>query len=109
MIRLAEDKRRSREHVSSTTSRSRLSVTSDPKHGLPLELRGHRDLSPGQSLGLILLKSPDNTVALQLRYDRFDYPVKPERAEMFAAIRRRISTVTGEAPLPAMPGCSATG
>ncbi|WP_432052436.1 hypothetical protein [Streptomyces xiamenensis] len=55
------------------------------------------------------MKSPDNTVALQLRYDRFDYPVKPERAEMFAAIRRRISTVTGEAPLPAMPGCSATG
>ncbi|MFJ8855723.1 hypothetical protein [Streptomyces sp. NPDC102437] len=81
----------------------------DPEHGLPLELRGHRDLAPGKSLGLILLKSPDNTATLQLRYDRFDYPVKPERAEMFAAIRRRISTVTGEAPLPAMPGCSATG
>ncbi|MDX3206651.1 hypothetical protein [Streptomyces scabiei] len=81
----------------------------DPEHGLPLELRGHRDLTPGKSLGLILLKSPDNTATLQLRYDRFDYPVKPERAEMFAAIRRRISTVTGEAPLPAMPDCSATG
>jgi hypothetical protein len=81
----------------------------DPEHGLPLELRGHRDLTPGGSLGLILLKSRDNTATLQLRYDRFDYTVKPERAEVFAAIRRRISTVTGEAPLPAMPGCSATG
>lgn len=80
-----------------------------PGHGLPLELRGHRDLTPGKSLGLILLKSPDNTATLQLRYDRFDYLVKPERAEVFAAIRRRISTVTGEAPLPAMLGCSATG
>jgi hypothetical protein len=78
-------------------------------HGLPLELRGHRDLTPGTSVGLILLKSPDNTAILQLRYDRFAYPVKPERAETFAAIRRRISIVTGEAPLPAMPGCSATG
>ncbi len=81
----------------------------DPEHGLPLELRGHRDLTPGGSLGLILLKSPDGTATLQLRYDRFDYPVKPERAEMFAAIRRRISTVTGDAVLPMMPGCSATG
>ncbi|RSS84994.1 hypothetical protein EF919_38315, partial [Streptomyces sp. WAC02707] len=81
----------------------------DPEHGLPLELRGHRDLIPGKGLGLILLRSPDNTATLQLRYDRFDYPVKPERAEMFAAIRRRISAVTGEAQLPAMHGCSATG
>ncbi|MFF5393172.1 hypothetical protein ACFY5H_33460 [Streptomyces sp. NPDC013012] len=81
----------------------------DPEHGLPLKLRGHRDLIPGKGLGLILLRSPDNTATLQLRYDRFDYPVKPERAEMFAAIRRRISAVTGEAQLPAMPGCSATG
>ncbi|WP_327740427.1 hypothetical protein OG749_45925 (plasmid) [Streptomyces nojiriensis] len=81
----------------------------DPEHGLPLELRGHRDLTPGESLGLVLLKSPDNTATLQLRYDRIDYPIKEERAEMFAAIRRRISALTGEAPLPAMPGCSATG
>lgn len=72
----------------------------DPEHGLPLELRGHRDLTPGESLGLVLLKSPDNTATLQLRYDRIDYPIKEERAEMFAAIRRRISALTGEAPLP---------
>ncbi|MFE2271434.1 hypothetical protein ACFXB4_19575 [Streptomyces lavendulae] len=81
----------------------------DPEHGLPLELRGHRDLAPGESLGLVLLKSPDHTATLQLRYDRFDYPIREDRAEMFAAIRRRISAVTGDAPLPAMPGCSATG
>ncbi|MET8747839.1 hypothetical protein [Streptomyces sp. NPDC004728] len=30
-----------------------------PEHGLPLELRGHRDLTPDESLGLVLLKSPD--------------------------------------------------
>ncbi|MFJ9078175.1 hypothetical protein ACIRO3_23505 [Streptomyces sp. NPDC102278] len=80
-----------------------------PEHGLPLELRGHRDLTPGESLGLVLLKSPDHTATLQLRYDRFDYPIREDRAAMFAAIRRRISAVSGEASLPAMPGCSATG
>ncbi|WP_329046723.1 hypothetical protein [Streptomyces sp. NBC_01422] len=81
----------------------------DSEHGLPLELRGHRDLTPGESLGLVLLKSPDRTATLQLRYDRFDYPIREDRAQMFAAIRRRVSAVTGEGPLPAMPGCSATG
>ncbi|MFC8949511.1 hypothetical protein [Streptomyces rochei] len=81
----------------------------DPEHGLPLQLHGHRDLSPGESLGLVLLKAPDRTAALQLRYDRVDYPIKEEHAETFAAIRRRISALTGEASLPAMPGCSATG
>lgn len=74
----------------------------------PLELRGHRDLTPGESFGLVLLKARDNTATLQLRYDRVDYQVVEERAEMFSAIRRRISSVTGEALLPAMPGCSAT-
>ncbi|MFF5553998.1 hypothetical protein [Streptomyces olivaceoviridis] len=81
----------------------------DPEHGLPLELHGHRDLTPGGSLGLVLLKAPDGTATLQLRYDRVDYAVTEDRAETFAAIRRRISAVTGEASLPAMPGCSATG
>ncbi|MGV9341248.1 hypothetical protein [Streptomyces sp. NPDC003688] len=81
----------------------------DPEHGLPLKLAGHRDLTPGEGLGLVLLKSSDDTAALQLRYDRFDYPVKEDRAEMFAATRRRITALTGETPLPAMPGCSATG
>ncbi|MFB8000331.1 hypothetical protein ACFC4G_47225 [Streptomyces sp. NPDC056002] len=81
----------------------------DPEHGLPLELRGHRDPTSDGGRGLVLLKALDNSATLQLRYDRFDYPVKAERAEMFAAIRRRISALTGEAPLPAMPGCSATG
>ncbi|MEU5958260.1 hypothetical protein [Streptomyces sp. NPDC047525] len=81
----------------------------DPDHGLPLELRGHRELTPGKSLGLVLLKSADRTATLQLRYDRIDYPVKDDRAEIFAAIRRRISKLTGEAPLPSMPGCRADG
>ncbi|MFF3488552.1 hypothetical protein ACFYXC_35570 [Streptomyces sp. NPDC002701] len=53
---------------------------------------------------------PDHLpAALQLRYDRIDYPIGDDQAERFAVIRRRISAVTGEAPLPAMPGCSATG
>lgn len=81
----------------------------DPDHGLPLELRGHRDLTPGESLGLVLLKAPDRTATLQLRYDRIDYPIREDRAEVFAAIRRRISKLTGEIPLPAMPGCRADG
>ncbi|MFB7511114.1 hypothetical protein ACFC0P_48490, partial [Streptomyces broussonetiae] len=81
----------------------------DPHHGLPLELCGHRDLTPGESLALVLLKSPDRTAALQLRYDRIDYPITKDHTEMFAAIRRRTSALTGEASLPAMPGCSATG
>ncbi|MFE9679775.1 hypothetical protein ACFYO5_37715 [Streptomyces sp. NPDC006259] len=76
----------------------------DPEHGLPLELRGHRDPTSDGGRGLVLLKALDNSATLQLRYDRFDYRVKAERAEMFAAIRRRISALTGEAPLPAMPG-----
>ncbi|MEU2354378.1 hypothetical protein ABZ599_15670 [Streptomyces misionensis] len=81
----------------------------DPDHGLPLELHGHRDLSPGGSLGLMLLKAQDRTAALQLRYDRFEYKITPERAEVFKAIQRRISKVTGEASLPSMPEGSATG
>ncbi|OLO25875.1 hypothetical protein PZ61_0236270 [Streptomyces sp. MNU77] len=99
------------DHASDTGLRRAelVQALTDPEHGLPLELRGHRDLIPGESLGLVLLKSPDGSAALQLRYDRFDYPVKEERAEMFAAIRRRISALTGEALLPPMPGCSATG
>jgi hypothetical protein len=55
------------------------------------------------------LKSPDRSAALQLRYDRIDYPIRKHRAEMFAAIRRRTSALTGEASLPVMPGCSGTG
>ncbi|MER5550070.1 hypothetical protein ABT072_48725 [Streptomyces sp. NPDC002589] len=86
-----------------------MQALTDPHHGLPLELCGHRDLTPGGSLGLVLLKSPDRTAVLQLRYDRIDYPIKKERAELFAAIRRRTSALTGEASLPAMPGCSGTG
>lgn len=85
-----------------------VNALTDPDHGLPLELRGHRDLTPGGSLGLVLLKSWDRTATLQLRYDRVDYTVG-DRAELFAAIRRRIGTVTGEAPLPALPGCRADG
>ncbi|MEW2290817.1 hypothetical protein [Streptomyces sp. NPDC047841] len=81
----------------------------DPEHGLPLEVHGHRNLTPGGSLGLVLLKAPDRTDTLQLRYDRVDYAVMQDRAETFAVIRRRVSAVTGEASLPAMPGCSATG
>lgn len=98
------------DHASDTGLRRAelVQALTDPEHGLPLELRGHRDLTPGESVGLVLLKSPDNTATLQLRYDRIDYPVVEERAEMFAAIRRRISSLTGEALLPAMPGCSAT-
>ncbi|WP_055533891.1 hypothetical protein [Streptomyces graminilatus] len=82
----------------------------DPEHGLPLELRGHRDLTPGQHLGLVLLTSPDRTATLQLRYDRFDNWDK-DHADMRAAIQRRISkvAVTSEAQLPLMPGCSGTG
>ncbi|MFH8520151.1 hypothetical protein ACH4CE_34745 [Streptomyces gelaticus] len=75
-----------------------MQALTDPEHGLPLELRGHRDLTPGESLGLVLLKSPDNTATLQLRYDRIDYRVKEERAEMFVAIRRRIGRVEKAAP-----------
>lgn len=39
----------------------------------------------------MLLKSPDRTAALQLRYDRIDYPIKEDRAEMYAAERVRKS------------------
>ncbi|MFD7899062.1 hypothetical protein [Streptomyces sp. NPDC059743] len=85
-----------------------VNALTDPEHGLPLELRGHRDLTPGESLGLVLLKSADQSAALQLRYDRADYPVK-DRAAMFAAIRRRISQLTGEEQLPPMPAGQATG
>lgn len=80
----------------------------DPDHGLPLELSGHRELTPGGSFGLVLLQSPDRTATLQLRYDRSDYPVR-DRAEMFEAIHRRISKVTGQAALPLMPGRCGTG
>ncbi|MFF8481035.1 hypothetical protein ACGFZG_22660 [Streptomyces antibioticus] len=80
----------------------------DPERGLPLELRGHRDLTPGRSLGLVLLESPDNTT-LQLPYDRIDYPIGEVRAALFAAIRRRANAPTGEVTLRAMPGCSAVG
>ncbi|MFH8342721.1 hypothetical protein [Streptomyces sp. AM6-12] len=80
----------------------------DPEHGLPLELCGHRDLTPGGSLGLVLL-NPDRSAALPLRYDRIDYPIRKHHAEMFAAIRRRTSALTGDASLPVMPGCSGTG
>ncbi|MFI1205606.1 hypothetical protein ACH4VR_40330 [Streptomyces sp. NPDC020883] len=73
----------------------------DPDNGLPLQLQGHRKLVPGGSLGLVLLKAADGT-ALQLRYDRLDHPVK-NRAETCAAIRHRISKITGEAALPPMP------
>ncbi|WP_260859884.1 hypothetical protein [Streptomyces cupreus] len=99
------------EHDSETALRRAelVQALTDPRHGLPLELCGHRDLTPGGSLGLVLLKSPDRTAALQLRYDRIDYPIREDRAEMLAAVRRRISTLTGEASLPSMPGCSATG
>jgi hypothetical protein len=46
-----------------------LELDHDCDSGLPLELRGHRDLTPGESLGLVLLKAPDRTATLQLRYD----------------------------------------
>lgn len=78
----------------------------DPVHGLPLKLSGHRDLVPGNRLGLVLLKAPNGTATLQLRYDRFDYAVQG-RFETFAAIRQRIAKVTNEARLPSMPGCRA--
>ncbi|MEU5137705.1 hypothetical protein [Streptomyces californicus] len=99
------------DHASDTSLRRAelVQALTDPEHGLPLELRGHRDLILGEGLGLVLLKASDGSAALQLRYDRFDYPVREERAEMFAAIRRRISVLAGEALLPPMPGCSATG
>ncbi|MGW3882807.1 hypothetical protein ACWEC4_22200 [Streptomyces sp. NPDC005055] len=80
----------------------------DPLNGLTLELRGHRDLTPDGGLGLVLLKSPDRTATLQLRYDRVDYPTK-HRAEMLEAIRRRISKLTGDAPLPALAEGRADG
>jgi hypothetical protein len=51
----------------------------DPHHGLPLELCGHRDLTPGESLGMVLLKSLDRTAAPQLRYNWIDYPIKEDR------------------------------
>ncbi|NED35830.1 hypothetical protein [Streptomyces sp. SID8499] len=99
------------EHDSETALRRAelVQALTDPEHGLPLELCGHRDLTPGGSLGLVLLKSPDRSASLQLRYDRIDYPIRKHRAEMFAAIRRRTSALTGEASLPVMPGCSGTG
>ncbi|MFF3275998.1 hypothetical protein ACFYWU_34430 [Streptomyces chrestomyceticus] len=83
----------------------------DADHGLPLQLRGYRDCKPGESLGLVLLQDQAETATLQLRYDRFDYPAKgrTDRTEMFAAIRQRISKVTGEAQLPPMPDGRATG
>jgi hypothetical protein len=99
------------EHDSDTGLRRAelVQALTDPHHGLPLELCGHRDLTPGESLGLVLLKSPDRTAALQLRYGRIDYPIKENCAQMFAAIRQRTSALTGEASLPPMPGCSGTG
>ncbi|MEU0213924.1 hypothetical protein ABZ281_01995 [Streptomyces sp. NPDC006265] len=99
------------EHDSDTSLRRAelVQALTDPHNGLPLELCGHRDLTPGGSLGLVLLKSPDRTAALQLRYDRIDYPIAKDRTEMFAAIRQRTSALTGEASLPATPGGSATG
>jgi hypothetical protein len=81
----------------------------DPHHGLPLELCGHRDLMPGESLGLVLLRSPDRAAVLQLRDDRIDCPIEGDRTELFAAIRQRTSALTGKASLPAMSGCSGTG
>jgi hypothetical protein len=58
----------------------------------------------------VLLKAADRTATLQLRYDRFEYQAKtPERASMVAAIRQRISTLTGEAQLPLAPQGCATG
>ncbi|MGW2109407.1 hypothetical protein [Streptomyces sp. NPDC001948] len=88
------------DHASDTGLRQAelVQALTDPEHGLPLELRGHRDLTPGESLGLVLLKSPDNIATLQLRYDRIDYQVKEERAGMFAAIRQRIEGVEKAAP-----------
>ncbi|MFG2987577.1 hypothetical protein ACGFYQ_41460 [Streptomyces sp. NPDC048258] len=56
----------------------------------------------------MLLKSPDRTATLQLRYDRVDYPEK-DRAEMVRAIRQRIGKLTGEAPLSLIPGGRADG
>ncbi|MET8682396.1 hypothetical protein ABZW18_33745 [Streptomyces sp. NPDC004647] len=85
-----------------------LQALTDPVNGLPLELRGHRDLTPGEGLGLVLLKSPDRSATLQLRYDRVDYPEK-DRADMFRAIRQRIGKLTSEAPLPLVPGGRADG
>ncbi|WP_331727028.1 hypothetical protein OG215_41810 (plasmid) [Streptomyces globisporus] len=79
----------------------------DAEHGLPLTLRGHRDLWPGEQLGLVLLKAPDRSATLQLRYDRYDYPSLPP--EMLAAIRQRISRLIGEKQLPLMPEGKATG
>ncbi|MFF1414501.1 hypothetical protein ACFVX6_32775 [Streptomyces sp. NPDC058289] len=53
-------------------------------------------------------KVTDRTAALQLRYDRVDHP-EEDRAEMFRAIRQRIGKLTGEAPLPLIPGGRADG
>lgn len=100
----------SMDHFSDTGLRRAelVQALTDPVNGLPLELRGHRDLAPGDGLGLVLLKAPDRTAALQLRYDRVDYPVR-DRAEMFRAIRQRIGKLTGDAPLPVVPGGRADG
>ncbi|MFI1753511.1 hypothetical protein [Streptomyces sp. NPDC020571] len=99
------------EHDSDTGLRCAelVQALTDSHRGLPLELCGHRDLMPGDSLGLILLKSPDRAAAFQQRYDRIDYPIAKDRTEMFAAIRRRTGAFAGEAALPATPGGSATG
>ncbi|MFD6967390.1 hypothetical protein [Streptomyces sp. NPDC059949] len=100
----------SMDHFSDTGLRRAelVQALTDPVNGLPLELRGHRDLTPGDGLGLVLLKAPDRTAALQLRYDRVDYPER-DRAEMFRAIRQRIGKLTGDAPLPVVPGGWADG
>lgn len=58
---------------------------------------------PDAPLGWVPLQPPDRAAALQLRYDRIDYPIKENRAQMLAAIRQRTSALTGEASLPPMP------
>lgn len=85
-----------------------VNALTDQDHGLPLELKGHRDLVPDRSLGLVLLKSPDGTAALQLRYDREEFLAKDREAQT-AAVRRRISKVSGEALLAPMPYGDPTG
>lgn len=93
------------EHGSDTGLRQArlVEALTDPVHGLPLELRGHRDMAPDGSVGLVLLKSPDRTATLELRYGRIDYRIRDKDAKVFATIRQRIGKLTGEAPLPAMP------